>query len=52
MLSNAENMTEGDDEADYDGAMEGRRVDVASSVRPQVKRRSSRESSGGRVDSA
>jgi hypothetical protein len=41
MLSNAESMTEGDDEGD------GGEV-----ARPQIKRRSSRESSGGRAESA
>jgi hypothetical protein len=44
MLSNAESMTEGDDEADAE--------DVRGPTRPQVKRRSSRESSGGRAESA
>jgi hypothetical protein len=44
MLSNAESMTEGDDEADAE--------DVRGPARPQVKRRSSGESSGGRAESA
>jgi hypothetical protein len=44
MLSNAESMTEGDDEGDGD--------DMKPPPRPQVKRRSSRESSGGRAESA
>lgn len=50
MLSNAESMTEADDEGDgepYDGA-EGK----SPPARPQVKRRSSGESSGGRAESA
>lgn len=47
MLSSAESMTEGDDEAEYDGMNDGKRP-----ARPQVKRRSSRESSGGRAESA
>lgn len=42
MLSNAESMTEGDDEGDGG--------DVPT--RPQIRRRSSRESSGGRAESA
>jgi hypothetical protein len=44
MLSNAESMTEGDDEGDGGH--------VQQEARPQVKRRSSRESSGGRAESA
>jgi hypothetical protein len=44
MLSNAESMTEGDDEAEGD--------DLRPPARPQVTRRSSRESSGGRAESA
>lgn len=48
MLSNAESMAEGDDEAEYES---GKSVD-APPGRPQVKRRSSRESSGGRAESA
>jgi len=48
MLSNAESMADGDDETED----ESRRSVDAPTARPQVKRRSSRESSGGRADSA
>ena len=44
MLSNAASMTEGDDEADGD--------DMRPPARTQVQRRVSRESSGGRAESA
>lgn len=44
MLSNAESMTEGDDEAEGD--------DMRPPARTQVQRRLSRESSGGRAESA
>ncbi|KAF2818406.1 hypothetical protein CC86DRAFT_157076 [Ophiobolus disseminans] len=55
MLSNAESMTEADDEGDgepCDGAIEGKTRDTSPAARPQVIRRSSRESSRGRAEGA
>jgi hypothetical protein len=53
MLSNAESMTEGDDEADGESVYSVEaKASMPPPARPQVTRRSSKESSGGRAESA